>query len=113
MPTLPKLKRPHWLGERKPFERYANKNTEIYNSPRWRRVSYLFKLKHPICCRPGCGQPTHTTNHVIPINQGGAVWDEGNWEPLCETCNARETGRMGNKRAGNSSEGATPGGIES
>jgi 5-methylcytosine-specific restriction protein A len=30
-------------------------------------------------------------DHIVPIDQGGAMWDEGNHQVLCAACHRRKT----------------------
>ena len=93
---MPKLnttnERPAWMGERRPFERMANKNEALYNSARWRSFSERYKRDNPMCCKEGCTEPTAYTDHIQPINEGGAVYDINNLQPLCIGHNASKTG---------------------
>lgn len=85
-------KRP-WVRERKPFSAIQEKdsNYAFYNSTAWRKYSKAFKMANPLCA---CGQPTHTTDHIKPINEGGAKWDYDNMQPLCKNCNFSKTGKQ-------------------
>lgn len=92
MPILPKSKRLAWQAERKPQERRLIDNTAFYNSPRWRALSKAFKANNPICCQ--CEhEATYYTDHIQPINEGGAMWDINNLQPLCVRCHAKKSGR--------------------
>lgn len=88
-----KLPNRPWYPKAKPFERIKPKdsNYSFYNSTEWRKYSKAFKLLNPLCA---CGQPTHTTDHIKPINEGGAIWDYENLQPLCKSCNFKKTGRQ-------------------
>jgi len=98
MPTLNNKspKRP-WIQERKPFERMANKNQDIYNGTRWRKLSKYKKQIDPICeiCEK---EAVYCVDHKRPINEGGAIYDLDNLQSLCVGCNASKTGKQKNKK---------------
>jgi 5-methylcytosine-specific restriction endonuclease McrA len=50
--------------------------------------------KHPLCAeceKHGRIESGHIVDHVIPILQGGALFDECNCQTLCQTCHNRKT----------------------
>lgn len=62
---------------------------------RWRRLrSVVLRLDLPPSLRPRCaigldvciGLATHV-DHVLPLSQGGAKYDQANCRPACEPCN--------------------------
>lgn len=70
----------------------------VYDDPRWRRLSARvvrdWIAEHGPWC-PGYGRPAHATtdltaDHVIPIELGGAPFDERNVSVLCRGCNGRK-----------------------
>lgn len=92
MPTLPRLVR-----KSKPFEGLKQSNYNLYNSPQWRRTSHAYRAKHPLCAeclKKGLTIQATTTDHIIPINEGGKIWDWNNLQSLCDRCNAIKTGRQ-------------------
>ena len=86
--------RPYWLPERKPFDRMKRKNSAFYNSRAWRAFSERYKWSNPLCCIEGCNEPTAYTDHIKPLNEGGAVYDTNNLQPLCIAHNASKTGKQ-------------------
>ena len=86
MPHLPESRRRPWQPKRKAKGRRVKSNNNIYNSRRWRKARKLYLEKHPLCIL--CKKEARLTaadvvDHIKPINQGGAVWDQDNWQPLC------------------------------
>lgn len=74
-------------------------NSAFYNTTQWRRFSLLFKMNNPLCKNfDTCGGASHTTDHIIPISEGGALYDLDNLQPLCQSCNASKTGKQGHKK---------------
>ncbi len=72
----------------------------IRSSARWRRVRKLFLTVHPLCedifCVHGMGgQATLATqvDHILPLAQGGAPFDEANLQALCRLCHSRKSQR--------------------
>jgi 5-methylcytosine-specific restriction protein A len=92
MPTLPKRERIS-----RPFEGINKSNYGLYNSQRWRMTSHAYRAKHPLCeqcLKKGITFQATTTDHIIPINQGGKIWDWNNLQSLCDSCNASKTGKQ-------------------
>ena len=91
MPTVNKKRiRLPWEPERKPFEATKADN-KTYNNSKWRKASEAFKASNPVCmmCH---NAPSYTTDHIIPVKQGGSMWDRANWQALCYDCNFKKTG---------------------
>ena len=87
-----KIKRP-WINERKPFERELS-NDGFYNSTAWRKFARVFKQRNPLCkeCENlGIITAATVADHVLPINRGGAKFDESNIQSLCESCHNRKS----------------------
>ena len=72
-------------NEPQPRKQGSN-NREIYNSWRWRKESLAFRKVNRlcvICLKEGITQLSQVTDHILPIEQGGSVWDRSNWQALC------------------------------
>ena len=71
-----------WV-EKKQHQPHKRKkdNQKFYNSSAWRAMSHRVRSKDPLCL---IGKflndlrPAQVTDHIIPINQGGAKFDERN-----------------------------------
>lgn len=86
MPTAPKKVKRSWKPERKPFQR--NTNNSVYQTWKWRLFSKRYKEHNPLCIkceREGRVTGTDVTDHIVRIEDGGAIWDDINLQPLC-TC---------------------------
>lgn len=56
---------------------------------RWQRARIGYLLAHPLCVRCAeAGQVTAASvvDHIVPHAEGGAFWDDDNWQALCSTC---------------------------
>lgn len=77
-----------------PISRKYNKpgsNQEFYNSKSWRKASAHQRAIEPLCreCKKkGKLTPAQMTDHIIPITQGGALFDIENLQSLCNRCHA-------------------------
>ena len=101
MPHIPKGKRRPWIPKDKPFERLSRVNDAFYNSKAWREASAAFKRQHPLCINfDEYHGASAITDHIVPIRDGGAVWDVDNWQALCIKCNARKTGAQSKRKRG-------------
>lgn len=65
------------------------KHDRFYSQTRWKKHSAWYRMKHPLCVK--CGQAAHAVDHLVPIARGGAEWDEGNMQSLCERCHNAKT----------------------
>lgn len=102
MPTINKKGPPLPWANKKPAFEMGKKNTAFYNSVKWRKLSILFKQANPLCINyDTCAGPTEYTDHIVPINEGGAMYEPTNLQPLCRKCNAAKTGRQRWKDKGN------------
>lgn len=64
---------------------------KIYDSRRWRNFRKMFIQKNPVCKEKDCTQAAVFADHIIPISEGGPVYDEDNIQGLCPSCNGRKT----------------------
>lgn len=63
--------------------------TRGYDS-RWQKVARAVRAQSPLCVRcqrQGRIVPAAVADHIIPIEQGGAVLDPSNLQALCTRCN--------------------------
>ena len=92
MPMMPRPER-----TKKPFEGLKHTNYDFYNSSRWRKSSHAFRHAHPLCIeceREGVITAATTTDHILPINNGGDPWDWNNLQSLCKKHNDIKTGKQ-------------------
>lgn len=66
----------------------------IYQTARWRKLSTIYREKHPWCKR--CMELGDVTlaehvDHIIPISEGGEVFVEENLQGLCVSCHNAKT----------------------
>ena len=68
----------------------------VYNTSRWRKFRAVFLFNNPFCVfimddgKP-CNAWSNTADHIVPISQGGAIWDEGNLQSLCQSHHSLKT----------------------
>jgi 5-methylcytosine-specific restriction protein A len=54
---------------------------------KWAAARKGFLLKHPVCCRPSCGQPATIVHHSTPHRGDMKLfWDRSLWLPVCQPC---------------------------
>lgn len=61
-----------------------------YHSPRWTRLSRMWRLNHPLCeeCkRKGIIKAADCVDHIIPAPICEDFYDEKNLQSLCNQCN--------------------------
>jgi len=56
------------------------------------------KRANPLCVE--CQYPAQVTDHINPINMGGAVWDWNNLQSLCKPCHDAKSGRERHAKGG-------------
>ena len=62
------------------------------------RLSKALLIKFPLCAH--CGKPAELSDHIVPINDGGARLDPANRQSLCWTCHNKKTGIDTRRRRG-------------
>ena len=70
----------------------------VYDSEQWRRLRLRILVANPFCTQ--CGRPASQVDHKLAIEDGGAVWDETNLQPLCARCHAAKSWREQQARLG-------------
>ena len=104
MPNMPrKQQRSH-----KRIQQRASPNREVYNSRRWKAVARLHKSLNPLCVeceKQGIIMPVEVTDHILPINDGGAAWSMGNMQSLCYRHHAIKSGKEGQAISSGRGEG--------
>jgi 5-methylcytosine-specific restriction endonuclease McrA len=68
----------------------------------WATYSQVFRTLHPFCgersdgsldyvhsrcVQRGLETPTQCVDHIVPLSQGGSLWDTRNHLALCTACN--------------------------
>lgn len=69
---------------------------KIYHTARWRRTSEQYRKEHPICieCKEnGLIEQVDVVDHIVPIQNGGAVFDWDNLQSLCNSCHNSKTAK--------------------
>lgn len=82
--------------EKKPFEGINRSNQSFYNSTKWRKLSKAFKVLNPLCVeclQEGKTTPVDITDHIEPIDKGGAKLDVANLQSLCHSHHNKKSGR--------------------
>ena len=79
-----------------PFQTKEQKNwlkdkshAAIYHSSQWKKLREMFLSKHPFCVE--CKRKGYFIDHIIPISEGGEMYNESNLQTLCKSCNGRKT----------------------
>lgn len=73
---------------------YNGSRNPFYKSKAWRDYRKFYLMNHPLCvmCEAkGLSVEATVVDHVIPITQGGSVWDCRNHQGLCKHHNAVKT----------------------
>jgi len=61
----------------------------IYSTARWIKLRKAYMQRNPVC--EMCDKGAYFLDHIIPISQGGDIWNEDNLQGLCPSCNGRKT----------------------
>ena len=97
------LTRPH-VAEKGKTKKVRRADAKRYDK-RWRKLSELIRTNEPLCRE--CKKDNRTVlakcvDHIIPIEQGGNMYDENNLQPLCWSCHSKKTaaedGGFGNRK---------------
>ena len=87
MPYRPKSRKKQGRTERR---KYRGKE---YKTSEWRRYSEQFRRDNPECAACGTTEGTTHLDHIIPVSDGGAMWDVRQFQTLCISCHSRKTKR--------------------
>jgi len=71
-------------------------NYKFYNSTRWRKLSKLLKSQSPlcvVCLFNNKVKPCSVTDHIIPVEHGGAMTDLQNLTTLCHSCHNKKSAK--------------------
>jgi len=60
---------------------------------RWDKFSAAYKRAHPWCEGEECEEPARVVHHIVPLDKGGAKYDDGNLVALCNGCHNRIHGK--------------------
>jgi len=85
---LPKRKKP----KAKPW----GTNQKLYSSRKWRKAREEYLSEHPQCNVVGCNRIATVVDHIIPIRQGGDIWNRNNWQGLCKKHHNSKTAKESN-----------------
>ena len=95
MPYKPTSKQP--IESKKIADREYNHRRplrhKIYNTSRWQKLREYKKRRNPLCeecLRQGRITPMALVDHIIPIEDGGAVFDLSNLQSLCSACHNKK-----------------------
>jgi 5-methylcytosine-specific restriction protein A len=61
---------------------------------RWQQLRARVIAEEP-CCRACGSRERPCADHIVPVSQGGAIWDRRNLQRLCASCNGRKGGSLG------------------
>ena len=85
-----------WDKEKKIQGGRSKSNYHLYNSHKWRTDRRHHLDQFPLClhCQAsGIVKAATVSDHVVPVNQGGDVWDWSNRQPLCKQHHNQKSGR--------------------
>ncbi len=67
----------------------TDEETRFYSSSAWRRASKAHRQLEPLCREcftNGRTQLGDLTDHIRPLRNGGAPFDDANLQTLCDAC---------------------------
>ena len=82
--------------QRKYEHHYDENGRNIYRTTRWRKLRAVKVGLNPICehCEEfGIAKPVEEVDHIIEIEDGGAIWDIDNLQSLCKRCHIIKTNK--------------------
>jgi 5-methylcytosine-specific restriction endonuclease McrA len=95
MPSIKKNSRKIWQPERQAHEGRHNSNQKLYNSSTWRKTSKRKRMENPLCevCKSiNLITGSEVTDHIITINEGGAILDDNNHMAMCHNHHNKKSG---------------------
>lgn len=92
------IERP-WVKKREPSHA-SRTHSAIYQTREWKadRLAHLTanpicKGKDSTCEKDGIVVPATVSDHIIPVERGGAMWEWSNRQPLCASCHNKKSAR--------------------
>lgn len=67
----------------------SNKTQKHYTTPLWKKYSKGYLIMNPVCVI--CGDRATTVDHILPVNQGGDMWNPNNHQPMCKKCHGHKS----------------------
>lgn len=89
---------PPLYSHRKPQK---TRHDPFYDLRRWRKLTKRHRQEEPLCreCKKrGIITAGTLVDHIVPILEGGAEWDEDNLQTLCDRCHQVKRQTEKNKR---------------
>ncbi len=77
--------------ERDKQRRTTMRGGHLQNNKRWRIVRMRVLRRNPRCVV--CGGPATIADHIVAVEDGGALYDETNLQSMCASCHSRKTNR--------------------
>lgn len=68
----------------------------VYATATWRRLRTLMLQREPLCVE--CSEAAELVDHIVPIADGGAAYDEANLQTMCHRCHNRKRQAEGQQR---------------
>lgn len=71
-----------------------------YRTPDWRSLRALILERDGAVCQirdKGCTHQATQVDHITPVADGGAFWDERNLRAACQRCNGTRGARVANR----------------
>jgi 5-methylcytosine-specific restriction protein A len=89
-----KARQKHEQDKRNKFKGISRENQHIYNGRRWRTLRKIILNESPMCVE--CLKKNKfigasVVDHILPINQGGAIYSRSNLQSLCAPCHNRKS----------------------
>lgn len=90
MATRPQRHKPTTNTARPPVKSTWRKSSDLYRTPRWRRISAAVRAAHPVCQVEGCQNRSEECDHV-----NGWTSEADFFSPpfmsVCKKCHNRKT----------------------
>ena len=81
------------LEGQKDYNRRRSESDALYGTQRWKKLSIVFKKRHPCCVEceiNGLVRPTQIVDHIKPAKTHPELfWEWSNLRALCHDCHNR------------------------
>lgn len=88
----------------------SSRERQFYQTKGWKSLRKLHLSREPLCrkCREkGDTVPAREVDHIIPLRDGGDIFDEENLQSLCKPHHSQKTRREMNERRQNGDGGTS------
>lgn len=94
MKKLPTLNSLHRKSNKRQQAKRTKEEVSFYKTYKWKKTSENYRKRNPLCVKcldKGRVKKANVVDHIKPIKEGGAGYDEENFQSLCHAHHNKKT----------------------